>query len=99
LKLLINGKLLDTPAVWWNSTDNSVRMIDQTKIPFQVEVHTCKSYRDTAKAIKTMIIRGAPSIGAAAGYGLAQAVYEFFLNHVSTKVRPLAILQRGVLQG
>jgi len=80
LKLLINGKLLDTPAVWWNSTDNSVRMIDQTKIPFQVEVHTCKSYRDTAKAIKTMIIRGAPSIGAAAGYGLAQAVYEFW-NH------------------
>ena len=78
MKLLINGKLLDTPAVWWNSTDNSVRMIDQTKIPFQVEVHTCKSYRDTVKAIKSMIIRGAPSIGAAAGYGLAQAVYEFW---------------------
>ncbi|MFX1516432.1 MAG: S-methyl-5-thioribose-1-phosphate isomerase [Promethearchaeota archaeon] len=75
---MIDGKLLDTPAVWWNSTDNSVRMIDQTKIPFQVEVHICKSYHDTAKAIKSMIIRGAPSIGAAAAYGLAQAVYEFW---------------------
>jgi translation initiation factor eIF-2B subunit alpha len=75
---LINGKMVDTPAVWWDSSVNCVRMIDQTKIPFQVKVHTCSSYRETANAIKRMIIRGAPSIGAAAAYGLAQAVQEFW---------------------
>ncbi|MFX0205958.1 MAG: S-methyl-5-thioribose-1-phosphate isomerase [Candidatus Hodarchaeota archaeon] len=82
MKLLINETIVDTPAVWWDSTINAVRMIDQTKIPFQVEVHTCSNYRDTAKAIRDMIIRGAPSIGAAAAYGFAQAVQEFW-NHES----------------
>ncbi|MHA2203507.1 MAG: S-methyl-5-thioribose-1-phosphate isomerase [Candidatus Hodarchaeales archaeon] len=78
LKLLIDGKMVDTPAVWWDNDVKVVRMIDQTKIPFQVKVHTCSTYKDTANAIKEMIIRGAPSIGAAAAYGLAQAVNEFW---------------------
>ncbi|UCE15171.1 MAG: S-methyl-5-thioribose-1-phosphate isomerase [Candidatus Heimdallarchaeota archaeon] len=53
-------------------------MIDQTKLPFSVEIYTCPTYRETAFAVKKMIIRGAPSIGAAAAYGLAQAVHEFW---------------------
>ncbi|MFX0051386.1 MAG: S-methyl-5-thioribose-1-phosphate isomerase [Candidatus Hodarchaeota archaeon] len=77
LKLNINGKQVDKPSVWWDSNENSLKMIDQTKIPFQVEVYTCTSFRATAQAIREMRIRGAPSIGAAAGYGLAQAVREF----------------------
>ncbi|MFX0015439.1 MAG: S-methyl-5-thioribose-1-phosphate isomerase [Promethearchaeota archaeon] len=80
MKLRIDGKIKDTPAVWWNSTENIVQMIDQTKIPFQVEIYNCPTYRETVKAIKGMIIRGAPSIGAAAAYGLAQAVFEFSDN-------------------
>ncbi|MFX0124607.1 MAG: S-methyl-5-thioribose-1-phosphate isomerase [Candidatus Hodarchaeota archaeon] len=82
MKLRINGEIIDTHAVWWDSTVDAVQMIDQTKIPFQVRVHSCPTYRDTAKAIKEMIIRGAPSIGAAAAYGLAQAVQEYW-NHES----------------
>ncbi len=78
MKLRIDGKLTDKPAVWWDSTDNVVRMIDQTRIPFQLQVHNCPTYRETVNAIKEMIIRGAPSIGAAAAYGLAQAVHEFW---------------------
>ncbi|MHA2246484.1 MAG: S-methyl-5-thioribose-1-phosphate isomerase [Candidatus Hodarchaeales archaeon] len=78
MKLRIDGKLTDKPAVWWDSTDNVVRMIDQTKVPFQLEVYNCPTYRETVNAIEEMIIRGAPSIGAAAAYGLAQAVREFW---------------------
>lgn len=94
LKLRIDGEIVDTPAVWWDSAVNTVRMIDQTKIPFQIEVHSCSTYRDTAKAIKEMIIRGAPSIGAAAAYGLAQAVQEFwnqeaFEDHIKTAYNEL----------
>lgn len=53
-------------------------MIDQTKIPYAVEIVTCSTYRETANAIRSMVIRGAPSIGGAGAYGLAQAVAEFW---------------------
>lgn len=72
--------LTDKPAVWWDNVGKIVKMIDQTKIPFQVEVYNCPTYRETVLAINKMIIRGAPSIGAAAAYGLAQAVHEFWGN-------------------
>lgn len=78
LKLNIDGKQVEKPAVWWDNNDNTLKMIDQTKIPFLVEIYTCKSFRKTAQAIREMKIRGAPSIGAAAGYGFAQAVREFW---------------------
>jgi len=77
MKLTINGEVTDLPAIWWDSDQKNVQLIDQTKLPFQTSIHTCLTYKDTADAIKTMKIRGAPSIGAAAAYGLAQAVFEF----------------------
>jgi methylthioribose-1-phosphate isomerase len=57
------------PTIEWN--DEGVVMIDQRKLP-GVEIYVkCKSAKDVAKAIKTMVIRGAPAIGVAAGMGLA----------------------------
>jgi methylthioribose-1-phosphate isomerase len=53
-------------------------MIDQTKIPFKVDIVTCPTYRETANAIRSMVIRGAPSIGGAGAFGLAQAVVEYW---------------------
>ncbi|MHA1226005.1 MAG: S-methyl-5-thioribose-1-phosphate isomerase [Candidatus Hodarchaeales archaeon] len=78
MKLLIDGKWVDRPAVWWDDKTDEVHMIDQRKIPFKTEVVTLSSFRETANAINKMIIRGAPSIGAAAAYGLTQAVFEFY---------------------
>jgi methylthioribose-1-phosphate isomerase len=50
---------------------DEVVMIDQRKLPAQeIYVH-CKTAKDVAKAIKTMVIRGAPAIGVAAAYGIA----------------------------
>ncbi|MGC9331765.1 MAG: S-methyl-5-thioribose-1-phosphate isomerase, partial [Bacteroidales bacterium] len=53
-----------------------VHMIEQNALPFEFTWFTSKSYKDTCMAIKTMIIRGAGAIGAAAGYAMAQAAYE-----------------------
>jgi len=78
LKLTIDGIETNKPAVWWDKESNTVKMIDQTKIPFEIKVVTCTNYRETVLAIKNMIIRGAPSIGAAGAYGLTQAIFEFF---------------------
>ena len=46
-------------------------MIDQRKLPAQEVYVRCKTAADVARAIKTMVIRGAPAIGVAAAMGLA----------------------------
>ena len=62
------------PSIEWN--DGTVVMIDQRKLPAkEVYVH-CKTPRQVAKAIKTMVIRGAPAIGVAAAMGLALGVHR-----------------------
>src|SRR6476646_2945411 len=57
------------PTVEWQG--ESVVMIDQRKLPASEVYVTCKTANDVAKAIKTMVIRGAPAIGVAAAMGLA----------------------------
>ncbi|MFX1367421.1 MAG: S-methyl-5-thioribose-1-phosphate isomerase [Promethearchaeota archaeon] len=56
--------------------DNTVRLVDQTKIPLATEHIVTSSHERIAKSIKTMEIRGAPAIGAAAGMGMALAALE-----------------------
>ncbi len=53
--------------------NNTVVMIDQTKLPTDLVYVTYTDYRDVANAIKTLIIRGAPAIGVAGAFGLALA--------------------------
>ena len=48
-----------------------VVMIDQRKLPAQEVYVRCKTAKEVAKAIKTMVIRGAPAIGVAAAMGIA----------------------------
>jgi S-methyl-5-thioribose-1-phosphate isomerase len=54
----------------------SVFMIEQNLLPFEFQILKCKSYSDSCRAIKTMVIRGAGAIGAAAGFAMAQAALE-----------------------
>ncbi len=51
--------------------ENTVRMIDQRRLPRQFQVLTCRDHHEVAEAIRDMAIRGAPAIGAAAAFGLA----------------------------
>ena len=53
--------------------DNSVIMIDQTKLPNILEFVTFTDFNDVANAIRTLVIRGAPAIGVAGAFGLALA--------------------------
>jgi methylthioribose-1-phosphate isomerase len=57
------------PTIEWK--DDAVVMIDQRKLPASEVYVTCKTANDVAKAIKTMVIRGAPAIGVAAAMGIA----------------------------
>ena len=57
-------------------TDAGVVMIDQTRLPFEKTFVTCRNYEEVAKAIRDMIIRGAPAIGVAAAMGVAIGVLQ-----------------------
>ena len=50
---------------------DAVVMIDQRKLPAEEVYVTCKTAVEVARAIKTMVIRGAPAIGVAAAMGIA----------------------------
>jgi methylthioribose-1-phosphate isomerase len=68
----VQGK--DYRTVWMEGS--SVLMIEQNLLPFEFSIFESKSYRETSLAIRTMIVRGAGAIGAAAGYAMAQACLE-----------------------
>jgi methylthioribose-1-phosphate isomerase len=51
-----------------------VNVIDQTALPFAFKTVDLVNADDAARAIKTMIVRGAPLIGATAAYGVALAM-------------------------
>lgn len=60
------------PTIAWS--DDDVVMIDQRKLPGQEVFVRCRTAKEVAKAISTMVIRGAPAIGVAAAMGLALGV-------------------------
>jgi methylthioribose-1-phosphate isomerase len=58
----------------WTRPDETVEVIDQTKLPHEFATAVLRSAEDCAAAIKTMLVRGAPLIGATAAYGVAFAM-------------------------
>ncbi|MAB13760.1 S-methyl-5-thioribose-1-phosphate isomerase [Parvibaculum sp.] len=63
-------------TIWVNEDGWSVEIIDQTKLPFSFETVTLKTVDDAARAIKDMLVRGAPLIGATAAYGVCLAMRD-----------------------
>ncbi len=63
------------PSIEW--THNKVKMIDQTQLPHKLQFLEFDDFRDVAKSIKVMNIRGAPAIGVAAAMGIALATIEY----------------------
>ena len=66
--------------------DGKVRMIDQQRLPQELIILEYTDYKGVADAIKTMKIRGAPAIGAAAAFGLALAAVH------SSAASPLSLI-------
>ncbi len=61
-------------SIWLNTDGVSVDVVDQTVLPHRFAVRSLKNLHDAEQAIKTMIVRGAPLIGATAAYGIALAM-------------------------
>src|SRR5262249_46858324 len=64
-------------TVWVDPDDGwSVRIIDQTRLPWALEIVRLTDVAQAAHAIRSMQVRGAPLIGAAAAYGLCLALRQ-----------------------
>ena len=61
-------------TVFWE--DNQLKMIDQRILPGRFELIGYSDHKSVARDITDMVVRGAPAIGAAAGFGLALAGFE-----------------------
>lgn len=71
MRVLTGKKAKEVRAVWYE--DGKVRMIDQRLLPRRFAIVDFTDHRQVAESIRNMTVRGAPSIGAAAAYGMALA--------------------------
>jgi len=65
----------DNAVVW---SDDHLYLLDQRVLPAEMRFVVCETAADTAKAIKDMVVRGAPAIGVTAAYGVVLAARERF---------------------
>ena len=79
-------------TIVWNDEKQVIEMIDQRILPHEFEILTYDNYEDVAGAIRTMVIRGAPAIGAAAAFGMAIAAYQ---SNAKTKEALLSDLSKA----
>jgi len=63
-------------TIWPTEDGRAIEVIDQTKLPHAFATKTLSSMDDAADAIRTMLVRGAPLIGATAAYGMAMAMRD-----------------------
>ncbi|HWA81266.1 MAG TPA: S-methyl-5-thioribose-1-phosphate isomerase [Acetobacteraceae bacterium] len=93
-------------TIWVDPADGwSVLIIDQTLLPWRLEIARLQDYEQAFVAIRSMQVRGAPLIGATAAYGLALAVrqdpasdaMERAASHLAT-ARPTAVNLRWALE-
>ncbi len=98
----ING--IEKQTIWLNEDGWSVDIIDQTVLPHKFVVVNLKTLDDAAYAIKAMLVRGAPLIGATAAYGLCLALRNDTSDDAMSKAcdylneqRPTAVNLRWAL--
>jgi len=94
--MLIAGEKRTT--IWPDADGNGVVILDQTRLPHRIETVLLRTLDDAARAIKDMLVRGAPLIGVTAAYGVALAMRENAsdqgLSHareILRKTRPTAV--------
>jgi S-methyl-5-thioribose-1-phosphate isomerase len=77
MNVTIGKKTVHCRTVTFDVAKNSVRLIEQRLLPHEFKIIGTRDYRETARAITDMIVRGAGAIGATAAYGLAQGALAF----------------------
>ncbi len=97
MKVRVHGRSRHYRTVSFSERINEVVLIEQRKLPHVFEITRTKTFKQTARAITNMTVRGAGAIGATAAYGLAQGARAFtgkteaaFASHLQRVYETLA---------
>lgn len=97
MNVTVRGRTEHFRTVAFDAGKNSVRLVEQRLLPHEFKIVGTKNFRETARAIADMVVRGAGAIGATAAYGLAQGALAFrggdlarFSAHIDVVYRTLA---------
>ena len=74
MKIKIGDATKEVRTLWRDGA--TIQLIDQRKLPHRFEITALEDHKETAQAIRDMVMRGAGAIGVAGGYGMAQAAIE-----------------------
>ncbi len=77
MNVTVRGRTRALRTVTFDAARNTVRLIEQRRLPHEVRIVATRDYVATAQAIRDMVVRGAGAIGATAAYGLAQGCRAF----------------------
>lgn len=82
MQVTVRGRRRHFRTVTFDARANVVELVEQRLLPHQFTFFRAADYRETARAIRDMIVRGAPAIAATAAYGLAQGARAFRGNNL-----------------
>jgi S-methyl-5-thioribose-1-phosphate isomerase len=96
MNVTLRGQTRHYRTVAFDAKQNAVLLIEQRLLPHEFKIIPTRDFRETALAIKDMVVRGAGAIGATAAYGLTQGARAFrgsdlkkFSAHVDTVYQTL----------
>ena len=112
MNVTVGGRTRHYRTVAFDAVRNAVLLIEQRLLPHQFDIVATRDFRQTARAIREMMVRGAGAIGATAAYGLAQGARAFrgkspekFSRHLDAvyqtllAARPTAVDPRNAMDG
>lgn len=77
MKVKVRNQWREVRTVDFRERDNAVLLVEQRLLPHRFEILATRDHRETAAAIRDMVVRGAGAIGATAAFGLAQGARAF----------------------
>jgi len=96
MNVTVRGRTRHYRTVAFDRARNAVLLVEQRLLPHEFKIVATRNFRETAAAIRDMIVRGAPAIAATAAYGLAQGALVFrgrdllkFRRHIETVYQTL----------
>jgi S-methyl-5-thioribose-1-phosphate isomerase len=94
----IRGRSRPFRTVSYDRKKNHVLLIEQRLLPHEFRVVPCRTFQETARAIREMVVRGAGAIGATAAYGLAQGALAFRGANLKRFQKHLDLVQRALTE-
>jgi len=94
MNVTVHGRTRHYRTVTFDRARNAVLLVEQRLLPHEFKIVAARNFRETAAAIRDMVVRGAGAIGATAAYGLAQGALAFHGSDLEKFTSHLEIVYR-----